>query len=279
VRDGDNVRELSGYAVWGFTGAAIAVPEIWAAVDSDHVPWPTISGTIAYFEYWHNWIAVIVIGVLVWAVFHSVEYSADPVKGRRRTRRRLKRTPGGRLIGPTWIAQLLPAARGRATPNGANGAGTVSPEDFYTRLSSRYGWIPSPVIIRWVAVLTFYVIAVGLVVGLPFLVHGVRPHDKHLLGEVLYGLIGFFGLLLPSVVGVVFRRDVPFPTFFWTIQKLESRLRPVAIVFAAGFTVLLIHLALYPWPSIVPDLKISNDNNKNLSHSQKKQHEPSAYSK
>ena len=82
-------RELAGYGVWGFTGAVIAVPELWAAVDSDHVPWPTISGTVGYLEYWHTWVAVIIIGVLVWAVFHAVKYSGGVGGG--------QRTPGGRF--------------------------------------------------------------------------------------------------------------------------------------------------------------------------------------
>ena len=87
-------RELAGYGVWGFTGAVIAVPELWAAVDSDHVPWPTISGTVGYLEYWHTWVAVIIIGALVWAVFHAVKYSggvgggsALPADASRRARR------------------------------------------------------------------------------------------------------------------------------------------------------------------------------------------------
>ena len=75
--------------MWGFTGAVIAVPELWAAVDSDHVPWPTISGTVGYLEYWHTWVAVIIIGVLVWAVFHAVKYSGGVGGG--------QRTPGGRF--------------------------------------------------------------------------------------------------------------------------------------------------------------------------------------
>src|ERR671933_1620011 len=79
------VRLLSGYVVWGLTGAAIAVPELWAAVDGKHVPWPTISGTVGYLEYWHDWIAVIVIAVLVWAAFRALFSLSDGREYGRRT--------------------------------------------------------------------------------------------------------------------------------------------------------------------------------------------------
>lgn len=223
-------REVAGYVVWGLTGAVIAVPEIWAAADSDHVPWPTISGTVGYLEYWHTWVAVIVIGVLVWAVFHAVKYSGGVAGG--------KRTPGGRLT---------------------RGAAKTDP-------------------MRTALAIVYYVLALGCAIAGPLIVRSVRPDDKYLLGEVLYGTIGFFGMVVPSVVAMVYRQDVPFPTLFWTIQRLEDRVRPVAIVFAAGITVLLIHLALYPWPSVIPDLQDLHNKNQQLKHDIKKDHEPSAYS-
>jgi hypothetical protein len=226
---GPSLRELAGYAVWGATGAVIAVPEIWAAVDSDHVPWPTISGTVGYIEYWHTWVAVVIIGVLVWAVFHAVKYAGGVAGGRR--------TPGGRITMGT--------------------ARTTS--------------------LRAVLAALYYVVAVGCVIGASWTVSSVRPHDKHLLGEVLYGSIGLFGVVIPGTVALVWRQDVPFPTLFWTIQKLEDRVRPVAVLFAAGITVLLVHLALYPWPAVIPDLQDLHAKGRQLEHHQKKEQEPPAY--
>jgi hypothetical protein len=225
------VFEVAGYVVWGLTGVVIAVPEIWAAADGRNVPWPTISGTIGYLEYWHTWVAVIVIGILVWAIFHSVKYSAG-------------------VAGPTRTKG------GRWTP----GTPKPAPAPHHTLL-----------------VVTYYAVAVACVIAGPLIVLAVRPHDKYLLGEVLYGLIGFFGMVVPSVVALVVRRDVPFPTLFWTIQRLEQRVRPIAIVFAAGITVLVIHLALYPWPSVIPDLQDLHKKSQQLKHQQKKQREPSPY--
>jgi hypothetical protein len=229
ARDPQNRREEAGYLVWGLTGAVIAIPELVAAADSKHVPWPTISGTIGYLEYWHTWIAVIVIGVLVWAVFHSVKYSSGVSGG--------KRTPGGRIT-----------------------SGTASLTPIRTALS-----------------LLYYVVGIGCTIAGPLIVRSVRPHDKYLLGEVLYASIAFFGLIIPGIIALIFRHDVPFPTLFWTIQKLEDRLRPLAIVIAAGITILLIHLALYPWPSVIPDLQDLHTKNQQLKHDEKKELEPSPY--
>ena len=228
----NNAFEVAGYVVWGLTGIVIAVPEIWAAADEEHVPWPTISGTIGYLEYWHTWVAVIVIAILVWAIFHTVKYSGGFAAA-------ANRTTGGRL---TLAAPTAP-----------------------------------PVPYRTLLIVVYYAAALACVIGGPLLVHSARPHDKYLLGEALYGSIALFGLVIPSVVALVVRRDVPFPSLFWTIQKLEERVRPVAIVFAAGITVLLIHLAFYPWPSVIPDLQNLHAKSKHVTHKQKKEREPSAY--
>jgi hypothetical protein len=224
------VQEILGYIVWGLTAAVIAIPEIWAAVDGKHVPWPTISGTVGYIEYWHTWVATIVIAILVWAAFHSVKYSRGVGGG--------GRTPGGRYV-----------------------LGTPAATPIRNALAGAY-----------------YLVALASVIAGPLIVADRRPHDKYLLGEVLYGLIGLFGVLVPSLVGLIWKKDVPFPTLFWTIQKLESRLRLIAIIFAAGITVLLLHLALYPWPEVIPDLQNLHNKNQTQPHHQKKQREPSPYS-
>jgi hypothetical protein len=65
-------RLAEGYLVWGATAIVVGVPEIWAVVDSDGVPWPTISGTVVSLETTHDWVAVIVVGLLVWALFHAL---------------------------------------------------------------------------------------------------------------------------------------------------------------------------------------------------------------
>jgi hypothetical protein len=48
---------------------------------------------------------------------------------------------------------------------------------------------------------------------------------------------------------------VPFPTLFQSFQAIEARAKWLALVIAAGLTVLMIHLVFYPWTSILPDLQ------------------------
>ena len=104
-----------------------------------------------------------------------------------------------------------------------------------------------------------------------------RPGDKYLLGEVLYSLIGFWWIVLPGWLAYKHGRVVPFPTLFRTVRNLEQRARVVAAVFAAGIAVLLIHLALHPWPSVISDLQDLHQKYEQQRHDQKKQKEPSAY--
>jgi hypothetical protein len=65
-------QERWGYIWWGLSGVVIAVPELWAALGGDAVLWPTISGTIGNLEVFHEWVALIVVAVLIWAAFHAI---------------------------------------------------------------------------------------------------------------------------------------------------------------------------------------------------------------
>jgi len=78
----------------------------------------------------------------------------------------------------------------------------------------------------------------------------LKPHGMFLLGYVLYGLIAVFGIVLPSLLAFLAARDVPFPPLFRTIRFLEGRLHPATVLIAVGLAILLVHLALYPWPDI-----------------------------
>jgi hypothetical protein len=195
-------------------GVVIAVPEIWAAVDD--VAWPTISGTVAYLEYWHPWVAPIVVGLIVWGALSSVRIRRDGVQvltanPEEDAGRELRRTPEGRL--------------------------TIAKE-----------WKP---IRPWI----YVPVALAIVIGLALVAYIDRPHDKILLGEVLYGSIALLWVVVPSVLAFFLGRSAPFPTLFQTAKDLEGHWELVAAMIAALLTILLIHIVLYPWPSIVPDLK------------------------
>jgi hypothetical protein len=203
-------RELWGYGVWGAIGAVIAIPEIWAAAAGDASDFPTISGTVGYLEYWHPWVAVLVIAVLVWAAFHALRYEARRAAEEPRPPE-VQRTKGGRLTMRDRVRELN--------------------------------------------ALAYFTVALALVGGLTLWSYLDRPHDRYRLGEVLYGLVAVFGVAGPSALAFFAGRDVPFPTLFATVQALEHRVRALAVVIAAGVVVLLVHLALYPWPAVIPDLQ------------------------
>ena len=227
-------REVWGYAVWGAMAIVIAVPELWAAIGGKAVEWPTISGTVGYLEYWHVWVSIIVVGVLVWAAFNAVQYEAskrDVVPTPQAGSPQAYRTPGGRV------------SRREPSDDPVNA-------------------------------IVYFAAAILVVAGLSLWSYLDRPHDKYRLGEVMYGLIALFWMVIPASYAYIGGKDVPFPTLFATIQALEQRVRVVAIVFAAGIAVLLIHLALYPWPAVIPDLQDLHASYAQHHHAVKKQGEP-----
>ena len=223
-------RELCGYAVWGAIGLLIAVPEVWALVGGSSVGWPTISGTVGYLEYWHPWVAVIVVAILVWAAFHAVRYETRG-HGAPSSSGSEFRTAGGRLS--------------RRPPHGAA-----------------------------LSALTYLVGASAVVVGVSLWSYLDRPDDRYRLGEVLYGSIAVLFVIVPALVAYFAGRDAPFPTLFATIQALERRSRAVAVALAAAITVLLIHLALYPWPAVLPDLQDLHNSRQEQPYRVKKEQQP-----
>jgi hypothetical protein len=70
------------------------------------------------------------------------------------------------------------------------------------------------------------------------------------LGYVIYGLIAVFLVIVPNVLAYWFAREVPWPTLLTTVTDLERRWRLAAVVVLAGLVILLLHLALYPWPDL-----------------------------
>ncbi len=96
----------------------------------------------------------------------------------------------------------------------------------------------------------YLVLAVGgLVVGLVVAAGARHMHPGTYAGAyVLYGLIAVLWVIVPSVLAMFFAREVPFPTLFRTIGYLERRAHPIAAIILALLVILLLHLALYPWP-------------------------------
>lgn len=73
---------------------------------------------------------------------------------------------------------------------------------------------------------------------------------KFHLGYAIYGAFAVFGIVIPMIL--VWRKSnrVVFPGVFYTFRKLRERFRWIAAAVTGGLAMLLIHLALYPWPNL-----------------------------
>jgi hypothetical protein len=244
IRSEVRSRRVWGYVFWGLMGVIIAVPELTGAFLDDYVPWPTISGTIGYLEYWHPLVALIVIVAIAWWALHVIEFGPEkrPVLGidiSANPEKRYVNTPGG------W------STRAKQEP---------------MVLSTRVGVIYIVIALLAVLIPSF---AVGL---------AIRPDDEFLLGEVLYSAILIFWILIPLALAYV-GKEVLWPTLFETFRDF-AHLEPykiIATVLAGAITVLLVHLVLYPWPSTIPDIQDLHKQYEGQRHQEKKQSEPSPF--
>jgi len=92
------------------------------------------------------------------------------------------------------------------------------------------------------------IVVIGIVVSV-FILHW----DKYEVGYTIYGLFLVFGIVVPTVLAYFRGMIVSFPGLIFTVRKLERRLHWVAVLVVACLAILLVHLALYPWPDLVRD--------------------------
>lgn len=90
-----------------------------------------------------------------------------------------------------------------------------------------------------------FVLAAGAATGFIAYAAGV---SKYRLGYALYSVLAVLGIVIPSFLSYWRGEILGAPPLFQTIADLQKRLHWVAVVLVAGLVVLLIHLALYPWP-------------------------------
>ena len=83
-----------GYFVWIVAASVIVIPELLAAV-SVGLPFTTISTMTGHLERHHDWVELIVVGIIVFVVFSLVKLS--PRNETKRNPGEPQRTPGGRL--------------------------------------------------------------------------------------------------------------------------------------------------------------------------------------
>ena len=216
--------EKWGYGVWGAMGVVFAVPELCAVGQGCDFPWPTISTTIGHLLDKAPVVALIPVALIVMAGFFVFRLNPSRPPQIANDRYLIVRTPEGRRAKLQFVSyeQLAPAAS-------ASGKALIGP--------TRTRWRSLPYF-----VVATCVVIVGFVIAIP-------SGNRYLTGYVGYSLIAVFWVIVPSVAAYWLKKDVPFTTLVYTVGILGRRLPIVAALTASLLVILLLHLALYPWPS------------------------------
>jgi len=83
-----------------------------------------------------------------------------------------------------------------------------------------------------------------------FLVNRFWSDDKLVLGYSIYGSLLVFGVVVPSLLVRFAHRDARFPSIWIPVEVLRRRFPVTPYLVVGGLAILVIHLALYPWPDI-----------------------------
>ena len=200
--------------LWGYVvwgiGTIVVLIPEITAAADNKVPWPTISATVGHLEYMHDWIGLIVVGSIVFLTLQLIRYPLNSATA---------------------------TQTGSVTKLKRNSLGRI------VRINSSRGNEPDEISLMMVLAALF-------VVGIGSLVASELDTNRFVLAYVLYGLIVISFVVVPSVLAFCWSRDIAFPTLFRTLADLERRAHLVAVLIIIGLVILLIHLALYPWPNI-----------------------------
>lgn len=83
-----------------------------------------------------------------------------------------------------------------------------------------------------------------------FAVNRFWSDDKLVLGYSIYGSLLVFGVVIPSLLVRFAHRDARFTSVWIPVEVLRKRFPVTPYLLVGGLAVLVIHLALYPWPDI-----------------------------
>jgi hypothetical protein len=246
------LRRRFAYLAWGSVAAVILVPELYAAFAHDDVAWfTTISHMTGHLERHHVWVELAVVAIIVLAVHSAVKV---PPKLPREPEPDLK-APGG--SDPDAQAETGRTVGGRLTLKTEKQATPRQAKTFGAGEANKWFLVAVPFVIAAIALSTW-----AAVKWWPD-DDPSNPVHYH-ASYILYGLIGFFWVIIPTAVALVWGHDF-FPTFFRTVNNLEEGVRPyspggipvglavawfVAYATVAGLVILLLHLAFYPYPNI-----------------------------
>jgi hypothetical protein len=209
---GMTTTEKWGYGFWLFMGLVFGIPESWAGLANP--PWPALSDTITHLDALWPPTAVIVVALVVFVAFYFVRVPVSQAGS-------LAFTQGG-------------LGRGTGAGVGRTYAGRLS------RTPADISPVPALIYVP----LALAAITIGSIIA------AVASDDFWVLGYVIYGLIAIFLVIIPNVLAYWFAREVPWPTLLATVTNLERRWRPAAVVVLAGLVILMLHLALPPWPDL-----------------------------
>jgi hypothetical protein len=123
---------------------------------------------------------------------------------------------------------------GRVIPPGASQS-EIRPVDIKAPVQAfRYDW---PFVFLVTALVTFAV-------------NRFWSDGKLVLGYSIYGCLLVFGVLIPTLLVRFAHRDARFPSVWIPVEVLRKRFSVTPYVLVGGLAILVIHLALYPWPDI-----------------------------
>jgi hypothetical protein len=218
--------ETWGYVVWGTVGLVIAVPELAAAAGGDGFRWRTISTTTGHLEDVWPTFGIVPVALIAILAYGALRF---PYKGEtRNVQPFFKAGPRGAAGMPTGLVGVARSEYGRPI------RGDYDPAT--GAVNGRRREIP----IRWYFPLSVGTVAVASLAA-------SRLDNPWTLEYVMYGLIGLFGIVIPTVLSYL-HTDLPYNNALFTLRALDKRLHLVGYVIAAGLGILFVHLAFYPWP-------------------------------
>jgi hypothetical protein len=223
--------EGHGYFIWALALWMFAAPELYGAKTGKNGAIPTLSNTVGNLLNLNDWMSVFVVGLLFFGVAHvagvgvpkhlHVERGHDALQQESISAQRAAPALEGKFA-------LTAAESGRAT--------SVTNDTVL------------PVYVRYER------IAIGAT-AIAFLLPLFLGASKQVVGECGYATLFFTLFFVPGILA--YRHDAlaPFPGLFVTMVNLEKKSPPLAVILGAGLVFLAIHLILYPFPSIIPDIQ------------------------
>jgi hypothetical protein len=173
-------------------------------------PWPALSDTVTHLDALWPPTAVIVVALMVFVAYYFVRVPPGPA----------------------------------GSPAPGRGAAPGTGRTYNGRLSR------TPAHISPVPALIYVPLALGAITAGSIIAAVASGGDFWVEGYVIYGLIAIFLVIIPNLLAYWFAREVPWPTLLATVTSLERRWRPAAVVVLAGLVILMLHLAVPPWPDL-----------------------------